>query len=237
MYLSKLHLNPRSSEARRDARSPYQLHRTLAHAFPTSDEVNYREKHQVLFRSELNGRNSPIPGQTLLVQSQTEPLWQALPTGYTVSPPQTKSVELSFATGQECAFRLVANPTRKVKRPGSRQTGRSQGKRVALPDYTSEHFSVENPTAEEASTPARAWLDRQGERHGFRVRFVLTEGSWLGRPNGKYGDDKNSIPIYRVRYEGLLTVTDAEKLHAAITQGIGPAKAFGCGLLSLARPR
>ncbi|MEA2080768.1 MAG: type I-E CRISPR-associated protein Cas6/Cse3/CasE [Pseudomonadota bacterium] len=36
-------------------------------------------------------------------------------------------------------------------------------------------------------------------------------------------------------YSGLLTVTDPELFKAALFQGIGPAKAFGCGLL-LVRP-
>lgn len=164
---------------------------------------------------------------TLLVQSQREPLWQELPLDYTCLPPQSKAVDLSLLVGQEYAFRLVANPTRKVKR-----AGHLQGKRVALPDYFSERF-----VAEEASTPAQDWLTRQGEQHGFRLRFVLTEDKWIGQPNSKYGNDKNSIPIYQVRYEGLLQVSDVKKLQAAIVQGIGPAKAFGCGLLSLARQK
>lgn len=231
MYLSKFELNPRSSEARRDACSPYQLHKTLARAFPTPEGINYREKHQVLSRLEFNQRGFLGGRPMILIQSQTEPTWSGLPVGYTVSQPQTKSIDLSFTANEEYAFRLVANPTRKVKRPGY-----SQGKRVALPDYASEHFPMENSIAEESCTPARAWLDRQGERHGFRVRFVLTEGSWIGRSD-RYSQDKGSIPIYQVRYEGLLTITDEEKLYTAINQGIGPAKAFGCGLLSLARSK
>mgnify|MGYP002136949035 FL=1 len=33
MFLSKLILNPKSREARRDLANPYDLHRTLARAF------------------------------------------------------------------------------------------------------------------------------------------------------------------------------------------------------------
>jgi CRISPR system Cascade subunit CasE len=36
-------------------------------------------------------------------------------------------------------------------------------------------------------------------------------------------------------FDGILTVTDAEALIQEMMQGIGPAKAFGCGLLSIAR--
>lgn len=224
MYLSKLLLNPRSQQARRDAASAYEFHRTLARAFPTPDGINYRSESQVLFRSELrlrNGKTSLTPTLEMLVQSQREPAWDQLPANYLMHSASTKVFDLSVTTGQEYAFCLVANPTRKVKRPGQ-----TQGKRVALPDFTTE----------EGVTPARAWLARQGEQHGFDVLFLLTEASWLNEPAAKTNYNKSRLPIYRVRYEGLLRVTDPEKLVAAVVNGIGPAKAFGCGLLSLAKP-
>jgi CRISPR system Cascade subunit CasE len=39
-----------------------------------------------------------------------------------------------------------------------------------------------------------------------------------------------------VRFDGVLVVTDRDRFIAAITDGIGSAKAFGFGLLSLAPP-
>jgi len=41
--------------------------------------------------------------------------------------------------------------------------------------------------------------------------------------------------IQPVSYKGVLNVRDAEGVVMLIRKGIGPAKAFGCGLLSLAR--
>jgi CRISPR system Cascade subunit CasE len=38
-----------------------------------------------------------------------------------------------------------------------------------------------------------------------------------------------------VRFDGVLRVTDAARLVEAVRSGIGPAKAFGFGLLSLRR--
>lgn len=224
MYLSKLRLNPRNQAARRDAGSPYELHRTLARAFPTPDGINYRETAQVLFRSELrihNGRNPLAPTLEVLVQSINEPFWNELHPNYLISLPDTKVINIALSNGQEYAFRLVANPTRKLK-----QADRSQGKRIALPDFTTD----------DGPTPAREWLDRQGEHHGFQVLYVLTESFWSGKQDKERTTNKNNILIYCVRYEGLLRVTDAQKLMRAITKGIGPSKAFGCGLLSLAKP-
>lgn len=45
---------------------------------------------------------------------------------------------------------------------------------------------------------------------------------------------KKSIPVSRVRFEGLCEVTDADALRRAVRFGIGKSKAFGCGMLMLA---
>ena len=45
---------------------------------------------------------------------------------------------------------------------------------------------------------------------------------------------KADVPHFGVRFDGTLQVTDARALARAVRDGIGPAKAFGFGLLSLA---
>ncbi len=42
--------------------------------------------------------------------------------------------------------------------------------------------------------------------------------------------------MVRATYEGMLEVADVEKLKKVLTQGIGKAKGYGCGLLTLANP-
>ena len=44
------------------------------------------------------------------------------------------------------------------------------------------------------------------------------------------------MTIEAVRFEGTLIVNDPTVLVSAVRSGIGPGKAFGCGLLSLAPP-
>ncbi len=41
-------------------------------------------------------------------------------------------------------------------------------------------------------------------------------------------------PLWTARYDGTATVTDPDQLRPAVIGGIGRAKAYGCGLLSLA---
>ena len=45
-----------------------------------------------------------------------------------------------------------------------------------------------------------------------------------------------TITIARVTYEGMLEVTGPDALRHALTSGIGHTRAYGCGLLTLAKP-
>jgi CRISPR system Cascade subunit CasE len=76
----------------------------------------------------------------------------------------------------------------------------------------------------------RAWLQRKATDHGFEVLDVSMRDvrQILGRHN------RRQLTWHQVGYEGYIVVHDAERLLAAVQQGIGSAKAFGFGLLSLA---
>lgn len=221
MHLSKIELNPRSREARRDLAQPYELHRTLAHAFVTPVGQDYRAAHGVLFRVEPAVALGARP--TVLVQSTSAPAWDALPANYLLTS-TCKELVPAITTEQVLGFRLVANPTKKVAREGRRQ-----GNRVPLFDAGGD----------DELTPAQHWLRRKAELSGFEVLHVLSESFHLattratGTPNYQ---TKQQLPLYGVRFDGLLRVRDPQLLAEALRQGIGPAKAFGFGLLSLARP-
>jgi len=76
-----------------------------------------------------------------------------------------------------------------------------------------------------------AWLSRQGERFGFSVEAALTTASDV--LHSRKGSTR--ISLQRVCYEGVLQARDTAALSGALQDGIGPGKAFGCGLLSLGR--
>jgi len=46
--------------------------------------------------------------------------------------------------------------------------------------------------------------------------------------------ENRSGKIQPVVFDGVLTVDDADVFLALIRKGIGPAKSFGCGMMSLA---
>ena len=221
MFLTKLELNPRSRDARRDLALPYELHRTLAHAFPTPDGTDYRAAHSVLFRVEPAANYNALP--TVLVQSVSAPAWDGLPTDYLRQPAQCKSLALALNHGQVLGFRLVANPTKKIAREGQRQ-----GKRVPL---------LNTGGTDDELPPAQQWLRRKAELSGFEVLHVISEAFTLQNASATTtlrSLTKQQLPLYGVRFDGLLRVYDPERLIEVLAQGVGPAKSFGFGLLSLA---
>lgn len=76
-----------------------------------------------------------------------------------------------------------------------------------------------------------AWLARQGERAGFDVDAALV--SHCETIHSRRGGA--TVSLLRACFEGALLVRDAHALAAAMAQGIGHGKAFGCGLISVAR--
>ncbi|PAT44043.1 type I-E CRISPR-associated protein Cas6/Cse3/CasE [Lysobacteraceae bacterium NML75-0749] len=203
MYLTRLLLDTRSAQVRRDLGNPYELHRTLVRAFVQSDA---QDVPRFLWRVEPQAAwNSP---PVVLVQSEHSADWsllQALPR-YLKAPPASKALspERLFPAGQRCRFRLFANPT--VTRAG---------KRIGL-------------VGDDAQL---AWLQRQGQSHGFALEAAIVTHSEVLKPRKQAA----VLSLQRACYEGVLQVTDADRLKAALVAGIGPGKAFGCGLLSLAR--
>jgi CRISPR system Cascade subunit CasE len=181
-----------------------------------------RTDERVLFRLDEDHAGRPL----LLVQSQTEPDWRGLTGGYLlpvdpfdpVPNPAVKRVDVDFAPGQLLRFRLRANPTVKKDRPG-----RKQGRRVAV-------------VREEAQL---AWLERKATAGGFRVQPSEVRVSEPGREFGRKkaesrADEAHHLEFHVVQFDGFLQVTDPGGFANTLRVGIGSAKGFGCGLLSLA---
>lgn len=94
-----------------------------------------------------------------------------------------------------------------------------------------------------------AWLARRGrERDGFNLLSVKLDSgvesagdreiaATRADPGGKlFGyprDTDRRLTIATALFEGTLRVTDAEAFAHAWKGGVGPGKAFGCGLLSM----
>lgn len=227
MILSRLALNPRSRDVVRDLADCQEMHRTILSAFPQASGPA-RAQFGVLFRIDYPQGRAPL----LLVQSRERPDWSKLPRLYLARPFDIKDVSEAYASLKSDAtlrFRLRANPTRRIDTKSGPDGRRRNGKRVEL---RTEAQQIE-------------WLRRKGAAHGFEVLSVRAsndvpnvrvndEGKSRGyRANGNAGD-KSPLTFASVVFEGLLRVTDLGAFKAALEQGIGPAKAYGFGMLSIA---
>jgi len=116
-----------------------------------------------------------------------------------------KELALALSHGQRLRFRLRANPS--LKRDGKRR----------------------GLTKEEDQ---RCWLDRKAAGCGFKpLAYTIVR---VGRTISRRGEHGVATHL-GADFEGVLQVTDAAKFSAAIRTGIGPAKGFGFGLLSVAK--
>ncbi|MHB0999624.1 MAG: type I-E CRISPR-associated protein Cas6/Cse3/CasE [Armatimonadota bacterium] len=75
------------------------------------------------------------------------------------------------------------------------------------------------------------WLHKKSGQHGFKVLSVSMKPAV--KASSSTSDEKGRFAV--AHFDGILEVVDAEKFQAAWESGIGSAKAFGFGLLSLAR--
>lgn len=222
LFLSRLTITPEHEQARRDLGSPYELHRTLSKAFGDAPEGVHRKTHGVLFRVD-DARQGGVP---VLVQSTTEPDWTALPASYLARLDEPKPFEPTFAEGQRLRFRLVANPVRRVNVEGKKHPRREP---------------LVHPHAKEGvETGYLEWLARQAERHGFEVPIAhgvprVDHVPFRVAPRRRIGANltRSEVAHFGVRFDGLLTVADPVALARGVREGIGSARAFGFGLLSL----
>lgn len=211
MYLSKLTLNPYSRQVQRELGDPYQLHRTIMRGFPTA----LPEDERILYRLDAVQHDNEL---TVLVQSSYQPDWTPLLDAdrgqYLLGmPPPPKTFKLDIETGTVLRFRLRANPTVKKQREDHKN-----GNRVPL---VHEKAQIE-------------WLKRKGEQHGFQVLQVQVSGKDEISGWKKDEGQTHKLQFYAVQFDGILQVTDPDKLAAAVQTGIGSGKGFGFGLLSLA---
>lgn len=211
IVLSKLLLEPRSRRVHAELGAPYEMHRTLSRVI-TSRALSPEGEKEAIAEARLLFRVDGVndAGQVVvLVQTRTTPNWSALAEldGYLAAPVACREVSLAIDAGTRLAFRLRANPT--VKRDGKRRGLYTEGEQVA-------------------------WLQRKGAQHGFQLQRVTPTCESRTQRTRRHDD---MVEHLAVRFDGELSVTDASVFVDAVADGIGSAKGFGFGLLSLARVR
>ncbi len=234
LYLSRIILNPGSKAVMHDLGSPRELHKSLSRCFPPIDGQDGKLQHEretprnvykLLHRLDRMGESL-----VLYVQSTIKPDWLRLSPGY-ASQTDAKPIHdlyLAIAKGDRLQFRLAANPT---KRAGKNDEGdpkfRDEKKRRRI-DIRSEEDRIE-------------WLRRKGEQCGFMLCQVKTVANPVAsvstemRPALSFKHDAGRVTLGSTVFEGVLEVTDTVAFHDAVVNGIGSGKAYGFGLMSVAR--
>jgi CRISPR system Cascade subunit CasE len=207
LHLSQLILNHHNWEVRRDLKSPYDLHRTIENAFPHDPP---RPGERVLFRLDYQPRAKEW---RVLVQSHYAPNWSFFQNedrrGYLQTEPQVITFEPRFYKDKHYNFRLLANPTFK--------TTLADGRKVRFRESTKEK--------------QLAWLLRKFIEAGVNPLDIGIVQQGTRKSQKK---EEGQQTHFAVLFEGILQVADPDKLRLTVESGIGSAKGFGFGLLSLA---
>ena len=208
LHLTKIEIDYETAHKAR-LHDSYAWHQWAWHAFPDRPEAN----RDFLTRLDDQGN-----GFRFLIQSATAP---QRPATCPSDAWETRGISENFFTRPSYRFSLLANPTKKLAAPRDAHGKRRSAKRIAI------------STREDLI----AWIERKGLQHGFQVdtRTLQT----LPRPRQVFvkksaADTKRHAGLHSAtEFVGVLKITDPAAFIAACHSGIGPAKAFGFGLLCL----
>jgi len=176
---------------------------------------NPKEKQGFLWREERPGVFS--------ILSSRPPIGMS-----TIFDLNVKQFAPTLNVGNRVDFQLRANPT--ITRPhGSGASLRRVDVIMdALHTVPFAERAKQRPTL--IQSQGAAWLQRQGDRHGFTAEFKnLQIGRYRQLQNPRSNDPDNEISI--LEFEGTLVVNDPSAFLSAFTSGIGGKKTSGCGLL------
>jgi CRISPR system Cascade subunit CasE len=218
MHLSRFEFNTARRGARDLLSSPHRLHGAVSKAFPHASREP-TAAGRILWRLDERHHQallyivSPhVPDLTHIVEVAGWPTtntWDTRP----YSPLLGR-----LAAGGHWAFRLTANPTR-----NRRTDDDARSQRFA-------HITVAQQTD---------WLIERSARNGFRLVTGFGNQPDVAvhrRRTWRFTRDGATVTLAMATFEGTLEIIDPTAFRHSLTHGIGPAKGYGCGLLTLARP-
>lgn len=219
MLLSRVLLNDGKRETMRALASPQVIHGALENSFHSDNSKLDESRKRLLWRIDYVGNKCYLlllseerPNLTLLVRQF----------GYPDIHPQGETREYTpflekLSNGQQWKFRLKANPVRN----SARETDESgRGKVFA------------HVTAEQQMN----WLLTRAEGCGLALKpdeFTVMNTDWKKFYKGSRG--QHQVVLRTATFEGILTITDVERFRLSLIGGIGRAKAYGCGLMTIMR--
>lgn len=151
--------------------------------------------------------NPPPPRVRLILQADIPPDFDddrcAAWTPALAAPPSTRKHTLTAAEGDTVEYQIIVEPRSNIRVDGIKKT------KVAK-----HHNDINN------------WWLRKAEASGLTLNNTPTIDK-----SGKATSAAKNLTINHHRITGKATITDPARYTQAARQGIGPAKAYGCGLL------
>ncbi|WP_144743901.1 type I-E CRISPR-associated protein Cas6/Cse3/CasE [Enorma burkinafasonensis] len=225
MYLSRVPLNLECMDAIALVSSPYKVHAAIEGAF-APDAVREGAEGRILWRlDEVPGNEREV---WLYVVSPEKPDFAHI-CDRAVSAASLTWVTKDYgpvlnqvSEGQLWQFRLKANPVRKVLVDKGRRE--REGVVGTLQGHVTE-------------AQQREWLMDRSEAHGFRVakteegfeRLVVSH-----RRRERFKRQGGVVTLATAQYDGVLEVIDADSFRRTLGFGLGRARGFGCGLMTVA---
>lgn len=209
MYLSRLKISPKSRKTMRALAWPKLIHGAVENALQRDDT-------RKLWRIDWLENNC-----YLLILSHEKPDLASISEQFTLpddgSQAQTKcydGVLEKLAVGQVWRFRITANPVHCVKNKPDDKRG-----------VIKAHVTQEQQ---------RQWLLSKAERAGFKldeVEFDVVHSEWKCFP--KHANARHDVRLRMATFEGGLTVIDVEDFRKTLSEGLGRARAYGCGMMTI----
>lgn len=196
-----------------DINSPIFRHRATMHLFPELASDKPRAASGVLFRLDTVAGSAPY----FLIQSDIPPA-----DGH---PVETKQVELqSPPSGTHVSFRLSINAVKRKGRDAGSNLKRGQG-------VTQIPF--------DGDTEADERLPRMSDWLAGKLSPALSEVTIMNHQRQVLGVDRagrtqrSPFAVQVDTVDGFALVTDSAHLEELLLNGVGRAKSYGCGLLSI----
>lgn len=223
MYLHKISID---REALNKDRKTYQDVYSLHEKIWALVSRNENQKRDFLYRVEYDAYQN-IKHIYLLVPNQISSQKNIK---IAVSPKYQPKLE----TGECLYFKLRANPIIKRKENGkAKEYGIIMDAKYQF-KKNGQNYQEQFSLDELIHDVGMKWLIRKGEQHGFLVKQfevrINNDCEYSVKPPGK-----KVFTLRTLDFEGKLKIVDADRFKKSLFNGIGSAKAFGCGMMMIKR--
>lgn len=251
MFLTRFRMNTARPGARRLLSSPQVLHAAVMSSFPDllPTDAASSEAPRVLWRVDHNARAEVLlyivspsrPDLTHLVEQAGWPAAAAAPeTPGWQTKPYSPFLE-GLSAGDHWMFRLTANPVHTIRRkdgePKKLTAHLTPMHQMGWLLDRQEHsgFRIVEKPANKRLLPG-GMTHKKHEHHGDRYELSVGDKRALSFDKSRSSGIGRAKPVnlVTVTFNGRLEITDPDALRRTLTQGLGRAKAYGCGLITLA---